>query len=104
MTYYVAEEEVWSALQVDLYTNDESPPTKEPVEREYISMLIMAAQHRMEQHLEKPLSEWPEIPFEIKLALMMDVTIGFFDRKNPVLPEHYFYLIRPFRPQSSLIV
>ena len=104
MTFYVTEEEVWNALQVDLYTNYESPLSQEPADREYIAMLIDAAQNRMDQHLEKPLAEWSEIPAEIKLALMMDVTVNYFDRKNPVLPEHYFYMIRPFRPRTSLIV
>lgn len=97
MIFYVPEKEVWSALQVDLYQNDESPPTKEPTDREFIAMLIEAAQNRMDEHLFTKLKDWPEIPAEIKLALMMDVTENYFDRKNPTLPEHYFYLIRPFR-------
>lgn len=97
MTFYVSEREVWNALQVHLYENDESPPEKEPAEREYIALLIEAAQSRIDEHLATKLENWPEIPPEIKLAIMMDVTVNFFDRKNPVLPEHYYYMLRPYR-------
>jgi hypothetical protein len=104
MTFYITEEEVWAALQVDLYENEDSPPTKEPIDRDYIATLIEAAQNRMDEHLDTKLADMDAIPSEIKLALMMDVTVNYFDRKNPVLPQHYFYLIRPFRPDTSLIV
>jgi hypothetical protein len=105
MTFYVTEQEVWNALQVDLSMNYEnSPPMEDPVDRAYIATLIRAAQNRMDQHLGTKLADMDSIPDEIKLALMMDVSVHYFDRLNPVLPQNYFYLIRPYRPDTSLIV
>ncbi|MBB3410665.1 hypothetical protein FHT87_004597 [Rhizobium sp. BK316] len=95
--FHVTEQEVWQALQVDLYATGGSPETQEPADRAYIATLITAAQNRLDDHLATKLIDWEEVPAELKLAITMDVTINYFDRKSPVLPEQYFYLIRPFR-------
>lgn len=98
--FHVTEPEVWQALQVDLYDTGDSPQTQAPVDRAYIATLITAAQNRLDEHLATKLADWDAVPAELKLAIMMDVTVNYFDRKSPALPEQYFYLIRPFRNWS----
>lgn len=98
--FYVTEEEVWAALKVNLYPDGGSPPSMAPVDRDFISMLIQAAQNRIDYHIATSLEEMDDadgVPDELKLAICMDVSVHYFSRLNPVLPDAYWILIRPFR-------
>lgn len=100
--FYVPEEEVWAALQVNMVEDDESPPSMVAVDRGFIETLIYAAQNRADRHLATKLEDLDAVPSELKLAIMMDVSVHYFDRINPVLPEAYWLLIRPFRNGLSI--
>ena len=98
MPIFVSESDVWSALQVDLYDNDDSPPTKEPADRSFIEFLILAAQERFDRFCTIKLADIEgEIPVQIRMLINIDVATHYFNRINPELPEAYWNMLFPYR-------
>ncbi len=94
---HVSPDFVWSFLRVEAVANDDSPPTYEPVDADLIAALIDAAERRVETMIGKPLSDLAAIPGDMNLAIAMDVSVHYFNRVNPELPDMYWQLLMPLR-------
>lgn len=96
--FFIKESDVWAALQLDLYANDDSPPLMEPVDRPYIALLIEMAQERLDNLLSVKLADYEDdIPAALKIAIITDVAVHYFDRLTPSLPDEYWNAILPYR-------
>lgn len=94
---HVEQQFVWNFLRVEAVANEESPPTYEPVDADLIASLIDAAEKRVETMIGGSLDDLNTIPGDMALAIAMDVSVHYFNRINPELPELYWQLLMPFR-------
>lgn len=94
----VSESFIWQALRLDLVNNEDSPPSQEPVDREFVAALIENAETRLETFLGHPLSDFDGgIPSDLALAVSIDVSQSYFNRMAPDLPDAYWQLLKPYR-------
>ena len=94
---HVNEKDLWNFLRVDVISNADSPPNSEPADSSFIRTLIDSAEKRLEKFIGHSLDDFDVFPDELSFAIMIDVSVHYFDRINPTLPQIYDENIMPFR-------
>jgi hypothetical protein len=96
-----SEADVWAALRVDLVDDGSSPTEPAPVDRDFIRSLIVAAEARLARFIGETLAELEyaeqTVPEPLTRAVILDVTVHYFNRLNAELPDDYDQAIAPYR-------
>lgn len=71
-------------------------------EDEYLTLLIEASKGAVEKHVNRPLSEFDEIPAQLQMAILL-IAANLYSNREPisyansvVVPYSYNYLVQPF--------
>lgn len=100
LNMHVDEQYVWQYLRVEPVANDESPPSNEPVDADFIRTLIENAEKRVETFIGSGLDELDAIPADLVQVIHIDVACNYWNRLAPDLPEAYWSLLMPYRVWS----